>query len=140
MNSMLTKKFNENEMKAVLGEMLAEGEYIEAAVYCAFKDTGFFASNVAYPGYAAVTDKNRFICCNYGIINSEAGVKDFDELTKIKISKSLFGQKSVLLKFGKDEYYFHIAPKVAGSGFPEQSENFEKLVEYLENVKQRNDM
>ncbi|MCM1523898.1 MAG: hypothetical protein NC120_05515 [Ruminococcus sp.] len=134
--SYLNKKFNENEMMSALGELLVTGESIQAAVYCVFKPTGFFAhSSNIIAGYAAVTDRDRFICCKYGLITTETAAYDFEDMEKIEIKKNIFGQMMIAMVFEnvkKNEVKIHIAPKVAGSGLPNQERNTEKMLEIFE--------
>ncbi|MCH5348795.1 MAG: hypothetical protein J1E40_05685 [Oscillospiraceae bacterium] len=133
--SSLTKKFTEEEMMQMLGELLYAGENITAAVYCIYKGTGFFASSSnIIAGYAAITDRNRLIGYKMGLISDSAVSLDLGHLTKMKISNALLGQKIIYIHVNdgkKSEVKFQAAPKVPGSKFPEQERNLEILLDEL---------
>ena len=96
--SSFTKKYNDEEMNAALGEMLIGSEYLETAVYCVFKDTGFFASsrNVIM-GYAGITDMGRLLCCKYRTVRDELVSYNMEDIIQIKIKPSLLGQKNITI-------------------------------------------
>lgn len=133
--SMITKKYNETEMLNILSKFLIEpDECIEAPIYCMFKGTGFFRSGDFSAGYAAITNKNRFIGYQIGIINEAPILISMDHLKKIKISNALFGQKSVCMEFKADQTYkikFQFSPKVIGVKLPNQERNVEAMLEIL---------
>lgn len=135
MASSLTKKYNETEMTQMLEELLFAGERIETALYCLYKDTGFFASNRhVTAGYVALTDGNRLIGYKMGLFNTATVSLDMEYLTKIKISNSILGQKIVYMAFNngeKSEVKFQIAPKIMGSKFPNQQRNMEIMLDML---------
>lgn len=133
--SSLTKKFTEEEMLQMLGELLYSGENIITALYCIYKGTGFFASSSdIIAGYIALTDRNRLIGYKMGLINDSAVSLDLGYLTKMKISNSLFGQKSIYIQVNdgkKSELMLQVASKIPGSKFPEQERNLEILLDEL---------
>lgn len=133
--SYLTQKFNEEEMMKLLGELLYADESIKAAVYCVYKDTGFFASSRhIITGYAAITDKGRFIGYKMDLVSTAAVSFDMQYLTKIKISNVILGQKMVHMEFNngkKEEVKFQLVPKVGGGKFPDQERYFEIMLDEL---------
>ena len=137
--SSFTKKYNDEEMNAALGELLIGGERLEAAVYCLFKATGFFESNRdVITGYVGITDMGRFVYCKYHVINDESAAYNMEDIVQIKMKSTLFGQKIITIVFDdgkKHTVKFQFAPKVAGSKLPNQEQNAEKMLEILE-VKQ----
>lgn len=122
-------------MLQMLGGLLYSGENITAALYCIYKGTGFFASSSdIIAGYIALTDHNRLIGYKMGLINDTAVCFDLGYLTKMKISNSLFGQKSIYIQVNdgkKSELMFQVAPKIPGSKFPYQEKNLEILLDEL---------
>ena len=121
----------------MLGELLYAGESITTALYCVYKDTGFFASNRhVSPGYVALTDRNRLIGWRMDILGTKSVSLDFDYLTKIKITNWIFDNKLVYLCTNdgrKNELKFQYVPKVFGSKakFPNQERNSEILLDEL---------
>lgn len=134
--SNFTKKYTDEEMNAALEKLLIGGERLETAVYCVFKQTGFFASNRnIITGYAGITDMGRLVCCKYYMINDESAAYNMEDIVQIKIKPALLGQKIVTLVFDdgkKRTVKFQLAPKVAGSKLPNQERNTEKMLEILE--------
>lgn len=134
--SSFTKKYTDEEMNAALEKLLIGGERLETAVYCVFKQTGFFASNRnIITGYAGITDMGRLVCCKYYMINDESAAYNMEDIVQIKIKPALLGQKIVTLVFDdgkKRTVKFQLAPKVAGSKLPNQERNTEKMLEILE--------
>lgn len=134
--SSFTKKYTDEEMNAALEKLLIGGERLETAVYCVFKQTGFFASNRnIITGYAGITDMGRLVCCKYYMINDESDAYNMEDIVQIKIKPALLGQKIVTLVFDdgkKRTVKFQLAPKVAGSKLPNQERNTEKMLEILE--------
>lgn len=139
--SSLTKKFNEEEMLQMLGKLLYTGESITAALYCIYKSTGFFASNRnVIPGYIALTDKYRIIGWKMSIINTSPVTLDLENLTKIKISDWIFGNKLVDIQTNngvKNEVKFQYAQKISGTKFPNQEKNSEILIEELRAIESK---
>ena len=135
--SVLSKKFNEDEMLNMLGELLYTGESITAALYCIYKDTGFFASNRnVVPGYVALTDRNRLIGYKLNVFGTKPVSLELDYLTKIKITNWILGNKIVYLCTNdgrKNELKFQYVPKVLGSQmkFPNQERNSDILLDEL---------
>lgn len=139
--SYVNKTFSEQDMMSVLGELLAEGEGIETAVYCIFKPTGFFSGyrNIIM-GYAGITDRDRFIICKYGLIGTEQAAYPMESIVNINITNFLLGQKTITLTFDsgkKNIVKIQAAPKVTGNGLPGQQQNLEKMVKILEDRKKR---
>lgn len=134
--SSFTKKYNDEEMNAALGELLIGGEHLETAVYCTFKETGFFASNRNYIiGYVGITDMGRFVYCKYGIIVDENNAYNMEDIVQIKIRPMILGQKIITIVFDdgkKHTVKFQFAPKVLGAKLPNQEKNAEKILEILE--------
>lgn len=134
--SSFTKKYTDEEMNAALEKLLIGGERLETAVYCVFKQTGFFASNRnIITGYVGITDMGRLVCCKYYMINDESAAYNMEDIVQIKIKPALLGQKIVTLVFDdgkKRTVKFQLAPKVAGSKLPNQERNTEKMLEILE--------
>ncbi len=134
--SSFTKKYNEEEMNAALGELLIGGEHLETAMYCLFKETGFFASNRnIITGYVGVTDMGRFVFCKYGLISDENNAYNMEDIVQIKIKPMILGNKIITIVFDdgkKHTVKFQFAPKVAGSKLPNQEWNAEKMLEILE--------
>ena len=134
--SSFTKKYTDEEMNAALGELLIWEEYLETAVYCIFKDTGFFASNRnIIMGYVGITDMGRLLCCKYRTISDEPASYNMEDIIQIKIKPAIFGQKIITIVFDegkKRTVKFQLAPKIAGSKMPNQEQNAEKLLEILE--------
>lgn len=131
----LIRKYDEADMMQTLRELLFEGETITAAVYCAYKATGFFApaSNVR-AGYAALTDRDRLIGYQFGLLGSEPVAMDLNYLTKLKVSGALFGQKNVYMQIRTDRKYevkFQFASKITGASFPNQKQYAQILTDEL---------
>lgn len=122
-------------MYETLSEYLEPGENITAAVYCVYKPTGFFASNMNMKaGYAAITDRNRFVGCKLGLMDITPVIMDMSYLTKIKVSGALLGQKAVHMIFQQDkkiEIKLQISPKILTSKFPNQERNTEAMLSEL---------
>lgn len=134
--SSFTKKYTDEEMNNALGELLIGGEHLETAVYCIFKETGFFARNsVITTGYAGITDMGRLLCCKYHIFGDESAAYNMEDIVKIKIKSLIIGQKIVTVVFEgskKQTVKIQFAPKVAGSKLPNQERNTEKILEIFE--------
>ena len=134
--SSFTKKYNDEEMNAALGELLIGGERLETAMYCLFKATGFFESNRnVITGYVGVTDMGRFVYCKYGLVMDENAAYNMEDIVQIKIRPMILGNKIITIVFNdgkKHTVKFQFAPKVAGSKLPNQEQNAEKMLEILE--------
>ena len=141
--SVLTTKFNEDEMLNMLGELLYAGESITAALYCIYKDTGFFASNRnVIPGYVALTDRNRLIGYKMNVLGTNPVSLDLEFLKKIKITDWILGNKIIYLCTDdgrKNEVKFQYVQKVIGSQakFPNQERNSEILLDTLRAMESR---
>ena len=97
---LVNPKQNEEAMFCALGSLLTEGEAIEAAVFCVYKPTGFWAnSRDIRSGYAGITDRDRLIGFKMGLLDQSSFAVEMKRLKKIKISKRLFGQKEIDLVF-----------------------------------------
>lgn len=136
MDSVFNKKINEEEMLGMLGQLLLPGESITAAVYCVFHDTGFFASNLNTKyGYVGITDANRLIGWQMGILGMSEFTLDLIFLSKIKITNMILGSKIIYMVFQQDqktEIKFQCGPKIAGNKFPHQKENVQTLFSELQ--------
>lgn len=133
----MTLKYSEPQMLSMLGALLLPGAKISTAVYCVYKQTGFFASNRnVIPGYIAICDNGQMIGFKMGILNTAAVSLDMEHITKIKIKKSFFGSKTVYIAFNdgiKHELKFQISPKVYGVNFPNQQTNAQIMLDILHN-------
>lgn len=133
--SMITKKYNETDMLTMLNKLLIDpDEYIEAAVYCVFKGTGFVESGDTFTGYAAITNKNRFIGYKMALLNTVPILFNMDHLQKIKISKNIFGHNVIYMEFKLDQIYkikYNFSSKVYGAKFPNQGRNAEVMLGIL---------
>ncbi|MBR6717955.1 MAG: hypothetical protein IKI77_06370 [Oscillospiraceae bacterium] len=134
--SMLTMKFNADEMMNVLEEQLMfPDETVTAGVYCTFQDTGFFASSRhIVTGYAGLTSRGRLIGLRCGMIRSEPFSVDLNYLTKLKLRKTLFGMRSVYLEYFAERRIrlkFTVSPRILGSKFPDQYANTEIIMQQL---------
>ena len=141
--SVLTKKFDEEEMLNMLGELLFAGESITSALYCVYKGTGFFASNRnVIPGYVALTDRNRLIGYKMNVLGTNPVLLDLEFLKKIKITDWILGNKIIYLCTDdgrKNEVKFQYVQKVIGSQakFPNQERNSEILLDELRAMESR---
>lgn len=128
-------KMDEPDMMHTLTELLGPGEMIQAAVYCNYKQTGFFANNRNItPGYVAITDKERIIGYRRGMLSDGFLELDMGYLTKVKISNGLLGSKIVYMVFNdgkKQEIKFQAGPKIIGGSFPNQAHSLEELIYLL---------
>ena len=135
--SVLTKKFDEDEMYRMLGELLYADESITTALYCVYKDTGFFASNRhVVPGYVALTDRDRLVGWKMDMFGTKPVSLDLGYLTKVKLTNWIFGNKLVYLCTNdgrKNELKFQYVPSVLGSQakFPNQERNSDILLDEL---------
>lgn len=130
---MLGMKFNSEEMERMLEGCLRPGETLRAAAYCAFQQTGFFASNRAVQaGYIGLTSGNRILGIRCSLLDTVQFSFETGFLEHIRIRKLLFGARRVDLEGPEGKLRFVINPKIAGPKFPEQFENFQKILEVLE--------
>lgn len=135
----MLKKYDETDMMQALGEQLLPGETITAAVYCVFKATKFWESVTApsgnvIPGYAAVTDRNRFIGVKYQLLHSDAVSVDLNHLKTIKIKNMMLSQKMITLEEMSDRKVtvkFQLSTKIVGANFPNQAQYAEMLLDAL---------
>lgn len=77
----------------------------------------------------------RLLCCKYYMINDESAAYNMEDIVKIKIKPTIFGQKIITVVFDdgkKRTVKFQLAPKVAGSKLPNQESNVGKMLEILE--------
>ena len=135
--SVLSMKFNDEEMERILSELLAfPDETITAGVYCTFQDTGFFASaSHITAGYVGLTSRGRLVGLRAGMLSSEQINMDLNCMTKIKIKKGLLGSRTVYLEClggGTDKVKFIVTPRISGQKITHQQENFEILMGELE--------
>ncbi len=133
--NLYTQKYNEEEMMQILSRLLIAGESIKTALYCVYKQTGFFASNRnIIAGYVALTDNDRLIGMKFSTFGSEAVSQYMEYAKKITIKNYPFGQKVVHMIFDdgkKQEVKIQLVPKVVGSKFPEQQKNFDIFMDEL---------
>ncbi|MDE6132415.1 MAG: hypothetical protein K2G04_03440 [Oscillospiraceae bacterium] len=69
------------------------------------------------------------------LISDENTAYNMDDIVQIKIKPTILGQKIITIIFDdgkKHTVKFQFAPKVAGSKFPNQERNAEKMLEILE--------
>ena len=131
--SLFSMKFNSGEMFEMLESGLRPGETLIAAAYCAFHDTGFLASNrTVQTGYIGLSDSGRLFGIRAGFISAEHFSFEIAFLQKIRIKKMLFGARTVDIDGPEGRLKFVINRKIAGSKFPDQPENFEKIISELE--------
>ncbi|MCM1334412.1 MAG: hypothetical protein NC084_00670 [Bacteroides sp.] len=127
---------NEAAMLGALLPLLLSGEGLEAALYCGYKGTGFFASGRSIvTGYIGITDRDRLVGQKTGLLDVSAFAEELKDLKKLKISGALFGQKQVYFLFlgeKKREIKIQIASKVYGNTFPDQEKNFHTFLARLE--------
>ena len=133
---MLTEPVNEENMYETLNGLLFSDEKIETAIYCTFRQTGFFASNksIIY-GYVALTSAGRLIGHKITLIDSVDFAFEMDKLTKITVKKSLFGYYTVHTFFEtpeKQQLKFLLLRKIYGSNkFPNQTKNADIMLDLL---------
>ena len=134
--SMLTEPVSEESMYETLGSLLFPGEKTEAAIYCTFRQTGFFASNksIIY-GYVALTNEGRLIGHKITLIDSVDFAFEMKNLTKITIKESLFGYYTVHAFFEtpeKRQLKFLLLRKIYGSNkLPNQTKNADIMLDLL---------
>ncbi len=134
--SMLTEPVNEENMYETLNRLLYPGEKIEAAVYCVFRQTGFFASNRnSTYGYTALTSEGRLIGHKITWLNSVDFAADMKNLTKITVKESIFGFYTVHAFFElpeKRQLKFWLHRKIyGGNKFPNQTKNADTMLDLL---------
>ncbi|MCM1330452.1 MAG: hypothetical protein NC253_13545 [Ruminococcus sp.] len=131
-------KFTQDFMDEIIGGMIYPDERLACSVYCAFKQTGFFASNKAmYIGFAAVTDKERLLCARayWGMGEFQRDAFALSAAQKLTVKKSLLGTYQVYAEFPsagkKQKIKFQVSPKVYDCDFPNQKRDAEVLLEIL---------
>ena len=134
--SMLTEPVSEENMHETLGRLLYPGEEIETAVYCTFRETGFFASNRNTTcGYTALTSAGRMIGHKITFLNSVDFAAEMEMLTKITVKESIFGFYTVHAFFEmpeKRQVKFVLHRKIYGSNtFPNQTKNADTMLDLL---------
>lgn len=116
------RRYSEDDMMQVFSTMLQPDEQIVAAVYCSYKKSRFHSSsNNLYPGYAALTDKDRFLGCKFKLLDAVRIVTELNDVTRLRVSGALFGQTDYYLRVGDDrkrEIRFQVANKMRGAKFP----------------------
>ena len=139
MSNLVTMKFNEDEMSAVLSEQLLPRETLAAAVYCAFSDTGFFASRVPTYGYIGITDSYRLLACQAHLTGLRETAADLNFAKKLTVKAPLFGslfkQKEVYAECLGEQTVrlkFTVIRKVPNRKFPHHTENAERLLQMIE--------
>lgn len=123
-------------MLANLSELLHNGEIIQAAIYCMFKKTGFFVkSNYVSYGHIAITNQNRLVGYMINRFNEMSIVSlDMNFPTKVKISKTIFGQKLFYISVDdgkKSKAKFQVALRDCSGRFPNQKRNLELIFNML---------
>ena len=130
---MLSMKFNSDEMFDLLQSSLRPGETLTAAVYGSFYQTGFFASNRnVEAGYIGLSDCGRLFGIRCSFLSTENFSYEIAFLKKIKIKKALFGARNINIDGPEGEMRFAVVPKITGRKFPDQPENFQRILEALE--------
>lgn len=144
MGNLVSMKFNEEEMFSVLSEQLLPGETLEAAIYCAFSDTGFFASRVPTYGYIGITDSYRLLACEAHLTGTKLSAADLNFAKKLTVKApllgSLFNQKEVYaecLGAHTVKLKFTVVRKVPNKKFPHHAENAERLIRLIEEKQQQ---
>ncbi|HAG12555.1 MAG TPA: hypothetical protein DCG49_01690 [Ruminococcus sp.] len=135
---MFKMQFGEPEMmQKMQDQLLYPNETVQAAVYCSFQDTGFFASPYHMMiGYVGLTSHDRLIGSKSGYITTEPLHVDLSSVTKLKAKRSLFGQYQVYLEYyaekGKGKLKFVVPAKIYGQKFPNQREYAQILMQALQ--------
>ena len=144
MANLSSMKFNEDEMLSVLSEQLLPGEALCAAVYCAFSDTGFFATRIPVYGYLGITDRSRLIACQAHLTGIQILTADLNFAKKLTVKTPVFGslfkQKEVYAEcLGERtvKLKFTVIRKIAGKKFPNQPENAETLLRLIAEKQQQ---
>ncbi len=129
---MFSMKFNEDEMYAVLAGGLRPGEQIVAAVYATFQSTSFLAGRQTKPGYLALTDGNRLIGVQSGMVSTVPFSAELGFLRKLKCKKGLLGAYTVELDNGEIALKAVASGKIVGAKFPHQQESLQRIAAELE--------
>lgn len=146
------KKANDNDMYAMLGTMLVNGETYKDCTYGVTQPTsnfwrymfGAIGALIASAVEDDIFQKSRN--CYIGITNSSinfaildafhldklegTAVVPFSDITKIKISNGLL-MSTVVLYLGKRKIKFQMPKKVAVSGLSRQSESVQNVIALL---------
>ncbi|MBR6401274.1 MAG: hypothetical protein IKS17_08680 [Firmicutes bacterium] len=134
--SIFDEPVNEANMYKTLGGLLFPDEKIECAIYCLFRQTGFFASNknITY-GYVALTSEQRLIGHKMTVLESLDFAEEMKQLTKITVKESIFGYCTVNAFFETPQRHqlkFLIHRKIYGSSaFPNQTKNADTMLDLL---------
>ena len=117
----------------MLESSLRPGETLTAAAYCSFYQTGFFASNRnVEAGYIGLTDGGRLFGIRCSFLSTEHFSFEIAFLQKIKIKKALFGARNINIDGPEGEMRFAVMPKITGRKFPDQPENYQRILDALE--------
>lgn len=127
-------RYDEQYMTNAFAELLEAGETSLCPVYCTFKPTGFLATaQYVQTGFATLTDKGRLLTVRCTLTGNNPNSYILDDADSLSAKKTaVFKQHLLDLIFSRrgTEKQTHlriqIAPK-AGSGFPNQEANAEKL-------------
>lgn len=136
----MATQWDESSMLAALEPMLLPGESLEAAVYCSFYQTGFFASRYPSAGYMGLTDGGRLIGVQIGLLGSTPIAADLTTVTKVRLRQNLIqklaGQTDVYLEYfsgqGNGKLRFTLLPKIVGGKLPHQSEWASRILDELQ--------
>jgi hypothetical protein len=135
----LTKIWDEAEMYRTLEPLLLPGESLEAAVYCSYQDTGFFASRYPTAGFLGLTDGGRLIGVKVGLLGESEISADLSTVTKLRLRQNIFqklgNQTEVWLEYfsgqGNGKLRFTLLPKIYGGKLPHQAENVQRILAEL---------
>lgn len=130
--SMFSMKYNEEEMYEVLRGGLRPGETLLAAVYATFTGTGFLNGGSTSIGYIGLTDQDRLIGIQSGMVSSSPFSAELGFLRRLKCKKGLLGMRSFELDNGEIKLKASIPGKVGGGKFPNQPENQKLIMDTLE--------
>lgn len=140
----MSMKWNEAEMTEVLTLQLMPGEALLAGIYASFVDTSILGSRLPVIGYVGLTDQGRLLVLQGKMIGSEEFAVDLAFVRKMKIRQNIFQKlahgRDVYLEYnggtGSGKLRFVVTQKIAGSKFPHQQENAERILQELELVQQ----
>ena len=138
----MANQWDERAMLAAVEPMLLPGETLEAAVYCSFYETGFFASRIPTGGYLALTGNGRLVGVKIGLLGSESFAADLATVTKIRIRQNIFqklgNQTEVQLEYlstrDSGRLSFTLIPKIVGGKLPHQAEYAGRILDELRMV------
>jgi len=134
--SIFGMKFNSAEMAQTLSAMLQPDEVLEAAVYAVFMRGVFESGPQSMVGYLGLTNQHRLIGCKYALFGETQFSVYLQCVTKLKVKKTLFGQRRITLKSDNQNLNIQIVPKIYGKKFPDQGSFLEKMLSVL-NLYQR---